>query len=166
MTLARLARYPQTVVPAPVADNVHFVAGVSDARSPTAGTSAGFSIVTIAGLLSDTRRCNNAPSAASAENSSHIPLANTAGSAAAVLDLSSLVGLVDFSEKLKDLDRGSWERSLPEGSSLGGDVTPLRGAFHFLRRGWLSTHTAPNSTKRPSILLTGFYPNIIFPTFV
>ena len=133
MTLARLLRYAPALESAPVAGNVRFVAGVSDARSPTAGTAAGFSIATIAGLLSDTRRCNNAPSDASAGNSSRIPLANIAGSAAAVLDLSSLVGLVDFSEKLKDLDWGSWERSLPEGSSLGGDVTPLRGAFKFLR---------------------------------
>ena len=148
MTLARLARYPPGIVPAPVAGNVHFVAGVSDARSPTAGTVAGFSIATIAGLPSGTRRCNNAPSDASVENSSRIPLANTAGSAAAVLNLSSLVGLVDFSGKLNNLDRGSWERSLPEGSSLGGDVTPLRGAFHFLRHaGSALTHcpgTLPN----------------------
>ena len=134
MTLARLRCYAPALESAPVAGNVRFVAGVSDARSPTAGTAAGFSIATIAGLAAGTLRCNNAPSDASAESSSRIPLVNTAGSADAVRNRSSFVGLVDFFEKLKDLDWGSWERSLPEGSSLGGDLTPLRGAFQFLRR--------------------------------
>ena len=134
MTLARLLRYTPALESAAVAGNVRFVADVSDARSPTAGTAAGFSIATTAGLAAGTLRCNNAPSDASAESSSRIPLANTAGFAAAVRNRSSFVGLVDFSEKLKDLDWGSWERSLPEGSSLGGDVTPLRGAFQFLRQ--------------------------------
>jgi len=37
---------------------------------------------------------------------------------------------VAFSVELMDLDCwGSWEGSLPESSSLGGDCTPLRGAF-------------------------------------
>ena len=134
MTLARLLRYAPALESAPLAGNVRFVAGVSDARSPTAGTVAGFSIATTVGLAAGTLRCNNAPSDASAESSSRIPLANTAGFAAAALNRFSFVGLVDFSEKLKNLDWGSWERSLPEGSSLGGDVTPLRGAFQFLRQ--------------------------------
>ena len=40
---------------------------------------------------------------------------------------------VAFSDQLKDLDWGSWEGLLPESSSLGGDGTPLRGAFTKLR---------------------------------
>ena len=130
MTLARVLRYPPAVEPAPVAGNVRFAPGASDARSSTAGTAPGSSIATTAGLAAGTRRCNNAPSDAGAESSSRIPLANTAGSAAAVLILFSFVGIVDFFQKLRNLDWGSWERSLPDGSSLGGDVTPLRGAFH------------------------------------
>ncbi|MGH8094307.1 MAG: hypothetical protein ACREIF_12680 [Chthoniobacterales bacterium] len=73
MTLARLLGDPPAVEPAPVSGNVRFVAGVSDAHSPIGGTAAGFSIATIAGLLSGTCRCNNAPSHASVENSSRIP---------------------------------------------------------------------------------------------
>ena len=108
MTLARLLCYPRAVEPAP-AGNVRFASGASDAHSSTAGTAPGFSIATTAGLAAGTRRRNNAPSDALDETSSRIPLANTPGSAAAVLDLSFWVGLVDFSEKLKDLDWGSWE---------------------------------------------------------
>ncbi len=166
MTLARLPGDPPEVEPAPATGNVRFAPGASDAHSPSGGTAPGFSIATTAGLAAGTRRRNNAPSDASAETSSRIPLANTPGSAAAVLDLSFLVGLVDFSEKLKDLDWGSWEVLLPEGSSLGGDLTPLRGAFHFHADADSAlTHTIPNSTKRPSIPLTRFYPKIIFATF-
>src|SRR5207245_418072 len=129
--------------PALVAGNGRFAAGVFHAHSTTAGTAAGSSIATTPGPAADTLRCNNAPSDASAESSSRIPLANTAGSADAAPTRSSFVGLVDFSEELKDLDWGSWERSLPEGSSLGGDVTPLRGAFQFLRRLGLRARAAP-----------------------
>ena len=85
-------------------------------------------VVQTARLVADTPRCNNVPSDASAENSSRIPSVNTAGSAAAVLSLSSFVGFVDFFEKLKDLDWGSWERSLPEGSSLGAGMPLLSEA--------------------------------------
>ena len=132
MTLARLLHYPPAVLPAPVGGNVRFVAGVSHAHSPTAGTAAGFSIATTAGLLFGTHHCNNAPLDAPAENSSRIPSANTAGSAAAALNLSSFVGFVDFFENLKDLDWGSWERSLPEGSSLGGGM-PLLSEAPFIQ---------------------------------
>ena len=167
MTLARLPGDPPEVEPAPATGNVRFAPGASDAHSPSGGTAPGFSIATTAGLAAGTRRRNNAPSDASAETSFRIPLANTAGSAAAARDLSSLVGLVDFSEKLKNLDWGSWERLLPEGSSLGGDLTLLSEAPFTSYADAVSTlkHTAPNSIKRSSILLTGFYPKIIFTTF-
>jgi hypothetical protein len=72
MTLARLLCYTPALESEPVAGNVRFVPGVSDARSPTAGTAAGFSIATIAGLAAGTHRCNNAPSDASTESSSRI----------------------------------------------------------------------------------------------
>jgi hypothetical protein len=64
-----------------------------------------------------------------------IPSTNTLGSAAVVIAACSLVlgGEVAFSDQLKDLDWGSWEGLLPESSSLGGDGTPLRGAFTKLR---------------------------------
>ena len=144
MTLARLLLHSSVVETAPlVAGSVRFVAGVAAGHSPTSGSAADFSIATTAALVADTHRCNNVPSDASAENSSRSPSVNTAGSAAAVLSLSSFVRFVDFFEKLKDLDWGSWERSLPEGSSLGGDVTPLRGAFQFLRRLGLRARAAP-----------------------
>jgi len=129
MTLARLPRHPPVVQTARlVAGSVRFVVGVSVGHSSTAGTAARSSIATTAALVADTPRCNNVPSDASAENSSRIPSVNTAGSAAAVLSLSSFVGFVDFFEKLKDLDWGSWERSLPEGSSLGAGMPLLSEA--------------------------------------
>lgn len=109
MTLARCRRHPPALDPALVAGNVRFVVGVSDAHSPTSGTAAGFSIATTAAPLSDTLRCNNAPTDASAESSSHSLLTNTSGSAAAALDSSSFVRSLDFSEKLKDCGWGSWE---------------------------------------------------------
>jgi hypothetical protein len=128
MTLARLPRHPPVVGTARlVAGSVRFVVGVSAGHSPTAGTAACSSTATTAGLVADTPRCNNVPSDASAENSSRIPSVNTAGSAA-VLSLSSFLGFVDFFEKLKDLDWGSWERSLPEGSSLGAGMPLLSEA--------------------------------------
>src|SRR5436309_14004362 len=72
-------------------------------------------------------RCNSAPSDAPAENGHRIPSADTAGSAQTALDLSAPVGFfgvlgyLDFADNLKDLGWGSWERSLPDSSSLGGD---------------------------------------------
>ena len=128
MTLARLPRDPPAVQTAlRVAGSVRFVVGVSVGHSPTAGTAAGFSIATTAALAAGTHRCNNVPSDAPAENSSRIPSVNTAASAA-VVSLSSFVRFVDFFQKLKDLDRGSWERLLPEGSSLGAGMPLLSEA--------------------------------------
>ena len=130
MTLARLRRHPpglQTSLP--VAGNVRFVADASPGHSPTAGTAARSSIATTAALAPGTPRCNTAPSDASAENSSRILSVNTAGSVAGGRSLSSSSGFVDFFEKLlNDLDRGSWERLLPEGSSLGAGMPPLSEA--------------------------------------
>jgi hypothetical protein len=121
MTLARPLLYSPAVRPASAGGTVRFVADVFHALSPTAGTAAGFSIATTAGLVSGTRLCSNEPSHAPAENSSHIPSINTSGSAAVapLLFSSSFCGSLDFFDLLKDLDRGSWEVLLPEGSSLG-----------------------------------------------
>jgi hypothetical protein len=65
MTLARL-RYLPALEQVPVRGNVRFVPGVSAGHSPTAGSAAGSSIATIAGLAAGSLRCNNAPSDASA----------------------------------------------------------------------------------------------------
>ena len=151
MTLARVLRDPPAVVPAPAAGNVRFAPAASDAHSPSAGTAPGFSIATTAGLAAGTRRRNNAPSDALDETSSRIPLANTPGSAAAVLILFSFVGIVDFSEKLKDLDGGSWERLLPEGSSLGGDLTLLSEA-PFTPTPTLAQHSHTLPRTLPNVL--------------
>src|SRR5262249_11564088 len=97
------------------------VGAVSSGRSPNLATAADFSIATTASPCSGIPHCSSGPSDASAEMSFRIPSTNTLGFAA-------LVG-VAFSGKLTDLDWGSWEGSLPESSSLGGDRTPLRGAF-------------------------------------
>jgi hypothetical protein len=69
------------------------------------------------------------------EISLRIPSTNTLGSAAVVIAARSVVLCTEvaFSDQLKDLDWGSWEGLLPESSSLGGDGTPLRGAFTKLR---------------------------------
>src|SRR5881296_3801794 len=68
-------------------------------------------------------RRNSAPSDAPAENSFRIPSTNTPGFAASALRVLSLAGClgVDFFDGLFDLDWGSWEGSLPESSSLGGE---------------------------------------------
>lgn len=131
--------------------SVRFVVGVSVGHSPTAGTAACSSPATTAWLVADTHRCNNVPSVASAENSSRIPSVNTAGSVAAVLSRSSFVGFVDFFEKLNDLDWGSWERSLPEGSSLGAGMPLLSEApFNIsLRRRPFSAYAGRYSIKPP-----------------
>ena len=132
MTLARLRHNPPAFEFAPlVAGSVRFVVDVSDGHSPTAGTAAGFSIATTAALAARTRHCNNAPSDASAENFPRILSTNTSGSADVAPLLFSFSGSLDFFEKLKDLGWGSWEVLLPEGSSLGGESTPLRGALTF-----------------------------------
>ena len=112
-----------------VAGSVRFVAGASAGHSPTPGTAAGSSIATTAALAPGIPRCNTAPSHATAGSSSRILSVNTAGSADDGRSLSSCAGFVDFFEKLlNDLDRGSWERLLPEGSSLGAGMPPLSEA--------------------------------------
>lgn len=119
----------QTV--AAVLDAERFVPAVSGDHFPTAATAAGFSIGTTASPSPDIPHCSSAPSPASVGNSFRIPSTNTPGSAAAVIAARSLVLCrgVAFSDPLTDLDWGSWEGLLPESSSLGGDCTPLRGAF-------------------------------------
>src|SRR5437667_5278908 len=71
------------------------------------------------------------PSDALVETPFRIPSTDTLGFAAAALAASCLAcyPVVDSVDELLDLDRGSWEGSLPDSSSLGEDGTPLRGAF-------------------------------------
>ena len=147
MTLARSRRHPPAFEPALVAGSVRFVAGVSDAHSPTSGTAAGFSIGTTAGPLSGTPRCNSAPSDAAAENSSRSLSANTSGSAAAALDFSSFVGSLDFSEKLKDLGWGSWEVIAPGRlkSRRGSHSSPRRLSVLMPRSTQHCSRTLPSS---------------------
>jgi len=118
---------------AAVLDDGRFVASASSAHSPTAATVARFSIATTVSLSARTPRCSSAPSDALAETSSRIPLIDTPGFAAAAIAVSwfACYREVDSVDELLDLDRGSWEGSLPDSSSLGGDGTPLRGAFIF-----------------------------------
>jgi hypothetical protein len=114
-----------------VLDDGRFVVAVSCGPSPIPATAAGFSIVSTAAPLAGIPRCSNVPSDALAENSFRIPSTNTFGFAVDALDLLVFPCClrVDFSDDLTDLDWGSWEGSLPESSSLGGDGSPLRGAF-------------------------------------
>lgn len=120
--------YVQTV--AAVLDGDHFVPAVSCGRLQTAATAAGFSIATTVSPPPGIPRCSSAPSDASVEISFRIPSTNTLGFAAVVIAVCSVAFCtgVAFSADLTDLDWGSWEGSLPESSSLGGDCTPLRGA--------------------------------------
>ena len=116
---------------AAVLDDARFVASASSALSRFAATVAGSSIATTVWLFAGTPRCNSAPSDALAETSLRIPSTDTLGFAAAAIAVSVLAcyRVVDSADELLDLDRGSWERSLPDSSSLGGDGRPLRGAF-------------------------------------
>ena len=101
------------------------------ARSQTGASASGFSIATTASPSAGIPRCSSAPSDALAETGFRIPLINTPAFVVAVipvLPFGRSLG-VDFFDELTDLDWGSWEGSLPESSSLGGDGTPLRGAF-------------------------------------
>ncbi|HVH71897.1 MAG TPA: hypothetical protein VNB49_12390 [Candidatus Dormibacteraeota bacterium] len=113
-----------------VLDDERFVVAVSCGPSPFAATVAGFSIASTASPSADIPGRSSASSDALAENSCRIPSINTLGSAAAapLVSVACCLG-VAFSVDLTDLDWGSWEGSLPESSSLGGDRTPLRGAF-------------------------------------
>ena len=114
-----------------VLDGECLVAAASCGRSQTAAIAAGFSIATTASPFAGTPRCSSAPSDALAETSFRIPSIDTLGFAAAAPAASCLARypVVDSVDELLDLDRGSWEGSLPDSSSLGGDGTPLRGAF-------------------------------------
>ncbi len=116
---------------AAVLDDGRFVASASSAPSPIAATVAGFSIATTASPSPGTPRCSSGPSDALAETSFRIPSTDTPGFAAAAIAVSVLAcyRVVDSVDELLDLDWGSWERSLPDSSSLGGDCRPLRGAF-------------------------------------
>src|SRR5262245_12272085 len=117
-------------LPAAVLDAGRFVASASSSHSPTSATVACFSIATTAAPLAGTPHCNSAPSDASAGSSSRILSADTPGPAVVVSSVFFLAGRrVDFFGELSDCDWGSWEGSLPESSSLGGDGTPLRGAL-------------------------------------
>ena len=113
-----------------VLDDGRFVVAASCGPSPIAATVVGFSIATTASPSAGIPRCSSASSDALAENSFRISSINTLGFVAAALLVSVGCCLgVDFSGDLIDLDWGSWEGSLPESSSLGGDGRPLRGAF-------------------------------------
>ena len=136
MTLARRFRWPPASASAPVDGSGRFVPGVSAGHCSTAGSAAGSSIATIAGLAAGSLHCNNAPSDAPAETSFRIPSAGTGGFAASELDLSSLGGSLDFFEDLKDLDRGSWEVIAP------GRLKSRRGCHSSPRRLHL-LHAAP-----------------------
>jgi len=116
---------------AAVLDDGRFVLAVSCDRSRTAASVAGSSIATTVSLSADTPRCSSAPSDALAETFFRIPSTDTPGFAAAAIAVSGFACYreVDSVDELLDLDRGSWEGSLPDSSSLGGDGRPLRGAF-------------------------------------
>ena len=116
---------------AAVLDAGRFVAAASCARSPIPATVAGSSIATTVSLSPGTPRCSSAPSDVLAETSFRIPSTDTPGSEAAAPAVFCFASYpeVDSVDELLDLDRGSWEGSLPESSSLGGDGRPLRGAF-------------------------------------
>src|SRR5438445_219137 len=135
---------------AAVLDDGRFVASASSAHSRIAAIVAGSSIATTVSLSADTLRCSSAPSDARAETPFRIPSTDTLGFAAAIAAVSVLACYreVDSVDELLDLDRGSWEGSLPDSSSLGGDGTPLRGAFiidsAFLTGG-SRTHCGKNS---------------------
>jgi hypothetical protein len=107
----------------------HFVAAVSAAQPQNAASAAGFSTATIASPSAGRPRCNTAPSDVLADTAYRIPSTSRLVVAALAVGSVAFCMAVAFSVGLTDLDRGSWERSLPEGSSLGGDCTPLRGAY-------------------------------------
>jgi len=118
---------------AAVLGDERFAPDVSCDRCGFAAIVAGFSIATTAEPSAGIPGCSSAPSDASIEISFRIPSANTPGFAAVVIAASSVALCVEvaFSDALTDLDWGSWEGSLPDSSSLGGDGSPLRGAFAY-----------------------------------
>jgi hypothetical protein len=120
---------------AAVLDAERFVAAVSSDRPQNGAIVVGSSTATIAVPSAGTPCCSNEPSDALAETSLHIPSTNTlafADAGIAAVSFARCAG-VAFSVELTDLDWGSWEGSLPESSSLGGDAIPLRGAFIWYR---------------------------------
>jgi hypothetical protein len=127
MTHARLLR-PSAQAPAPVPDDGRFVAASSCGLARFPGTVAGSSTSTSAAPPVGIPHCSTVPSDASAETAFRIPSPNRRGSAAAVIFLFSVDLGLDFPDDLRNLGWGSWEVLLPEGSSLGGDASPLRGA--------------------------------------
>src|SRR5215813_2184355 len=112
-------------------DGARSVAVASSGRSRTSSSAADFSIATTAVPSAGIPHCSNAPSDAPVEIASHILSTNTPGFVAVALAAGPvfLCLAVAFFVQLADLDWGSWEGSLPESSSLGGDCAPLRGAF-------------------------------------
>jgi hypothetical protein len=144
MTHAHHFPAPMMHVPpaATVLDDGRFALAVSCDPSRTAAIVADSSIATTVSPSAGTPHRSSAPSDASAENPFRIPSTNTSGFAVAALVVSCLAGVaeVDSVDELLDLDRGSWEGSLPESSSLGGDASPLRGAFVRLQPGGSRTH--------------------------
>ena len=116
---------------AAVLDAGRFVASASCVPSPIAATVADFSTATTAAPFPGIPRCSSAPSDGLGETYFRIPSTDTPGFAAAALAVSRFACYrgVDSVDELLDLDRGSWEGSLPDSSSLGGDGRPLRGAF-------------------------------------
>jgi hypothetical protein len=140
--MTHASRFPARMMyvqPAAAAlDDGRFVLAVSCARPPIAATVDGSSIATTVSLSAGTRRCSNASSDALAETPFHIPSTDTPGFATAAIAVSCLACYreVDSVDELLDLDRGSWEGSLPDSSSLGGDGTPLRGAFIIDSASW------------------------------
>jgi hypothetical protein len=133
MTHAR-SLYDKMMYAPPIAavlDVERFAAAVSYGHSRIAATAAGSSTETSAAPSAGTPGCSTAPSDAPVETSFRIPSTNTPGFAVSVIRVFSLARCleVDFFDGLIDLGWGSWEGSLPESSSLGGDASPLRGAF-------------------------------------
>lgn len=131
--LSGLMAHVQTTAAA--LDGDRSVAVASSGRSQTSSSAADFSIATTAVPSAGIPHCNNAPSDAPVEIASHILSTNTPAFVAVALaaGLVFLCLAVAFFVELADLDWGSWEGSLPESSSLGGDCTPLRGAFHMIQ---------------------------------
>ena len=129
---AALSGLMARVQPAAAAlDGERSVAVASSGRSRTASSAADFSIATTALPSADIPHCNSASSHVWVEIVSHIPSPDTPGFVAVALAAGPvfLCLAVAFFVELADLDWGSWEGSLPESSSLGGDCAPLRGAF-------------------------------------
>lgn len=86
---------------------------------PTSGTAAGSSTATIAALSGGILRCSNVFPPAPAGTFPRNPSADTSASADSSPGLKSSSRFPVLCFGVYDLLRGSWERSLPDGSSLG-----------------------------------------------